>query len=414
MKQKDWTQQLRQQLADHEEVAPEGLWADIETTLEQQSKRPVPLAGWRRWTIAAAVIGFVAGGSYLLWPSSESIVDEPSLTAQNLCLDEKVEKHDDPVKNTPNLESVTKEVAIQQKSLAQQFKPKHQTASALQQTEVPLHITLPQEDNPKQDFSTKQATDEQQESLASASNSFKETIKPTTAESSSTNIYPTPSTKHSNLPSKLSVRLYASNYSNDCNHSNQVQMSPQLLHKFTGNGTANSARQLAPVYLKGYKEQQHHYQPLSLGVTLDYALSQRWSVSTGVVYTWQRSEFIHTMPNQVISTEQKLQYVGIPLALHCRLWQYQQISFYCSAGIQADFNVDTQVCTNGIEKTSEKDCCQWSVGGSLGVAYNFLPQLSLYVEPGAKHYFDNGSHLQNFFKDKPTSFNLQLGVRLHF
>ena len=28
-----------------------------------------------------------------------------------------------------------------------------------------------------------------------------------------------------------------------------------------------------------------------------------------------------------------------------------------------------------------------------------------------KYYFDNGSRVQNFFKDKPTNFNLQLGLR---
>ena len=58
-----------------------------------------------------------------------------------------------------------------------------------------------------------------------------------------------------------------------------------------------------------------------------------------------------------------------------------------------------------------KDRMQWSIGGSLGVQYNILPQLGVYAEPGVRHYFDNGSNVSNFFKDKPTAMSLQLGMR---
>jgi hypothetical protein len=54
---------------------------------------------------------------------------------------------------------------------------------------------------------------------------------------------------------------------------------------------------------------------------------------------------------------------------------------------------------------------QWSVNTSLGIEYDIIPQLGIYIEPGLKHYFDNGSRIENFFKDKPTNFNLQVGVR---
>ena len=37
----------------------------------------------------------------------------------------------------------------------------------------------------------------------------------------------------------------------------------------------------------------------------------------------------------------------------------------------------------------------------------------LYAEPGVKYYFDNGSRVVNFFKDKPLNLNLQVGLRLN-
>ena len=60
-----------------------------------------------------------------------------------------------------------------------------------------------------------------------------------------------------------------------------------------------------------------------------------------------------------------------------------------------------------------RDGLQFSVQGALGIEYDVIPQLGIYVEPGVKHYFDNGSSVKTFFKDKPNSFNLQIGLRLN-
>ena len=42
-----------------------------------------------------------------------------------------------------------------------------------------------------------------------------------------------------------------------------------------------------------------------------------------------------------------------------------------------------------------------------------IPQLGVYVEPGVRYYIDNGSRIENYYKDKPVSFSLQLGLRLN-
>ena len=68
---------------------------------------------------------------------------------------------------------------------------------------------------------------------------------------------------------------------------------------------------------------------------------------------------------------------------------------------------------DGLDQEIEKDRVQWSIGGALGVQYNIIPQLGLYAEPGIKYYFDNGSHIRNYFKYRPTNFNLQIGLRLN-
>ena len=67
----------------------------------------------------------------------------------------------------------------------------------------------------------------------------------------------------------------------------------------------------------------------------------------------------------------------------------------------------------GVDYPAYRDRWQFSVHGAAGVEYDVIPQLGIYAEPGVKYYFNNGSNVSTFFKDKPTSFNLQLGLRLN-
>ena len=50
--------------------------------------------------------------------------------------------------------------------------------------------------------------------------------------------------------------------------------------------------------------------------------------------------------------------------------------------------------------------------GAIGGAYHFTPSLSVYVEPGVSYYFDNHSNVMNVYKDRPTSFSLNVGLRI--
>ena len=71
MKQDEWTQRLRDHLADFEAPVPDDLWEKIEAHLpnelvaEDTKSRMIPL--WVRWTAAAAMVGLLIGTTALLW-----------------------------------------------------------------------------------------------------------------------------------------------------------------------------------------------------------------------------------------------------------------------------------------------------------------------------------------------------------
>ena len=96
-----------------------------------------------------------------------------------------------------------------------------------------------------------------------------------------------------------------------------------------------------------------------------------------------------------------------------KVWGYKGLSVYATAGVQADYNVKAHMEQEGVDYPVSRDGWQFSVQGSVGIEYDVIPQLGFYVEPGVKRYFNNGSSVRTFFKDKPTSLNLQVGLRVN-
>ena len=210
--------------------------------------------------------------------------------------------------------------------------------------------------------------------------------------------------------------IYAANDLGTYQHANGVLMSREMLAQYyakTRGDTDNIPEGTPPVYLYNYEERQKHYQPVSFGLTAKIPISSGLSVSSGLVYTRLRSDFTNIVGGYPLYKKQTLHYLGIPLSVQYHLWGYKGLKVYASAGGQVDFCVDTKVVMSGTEVSTDKDRPQWSVQGALGVQYNVIPLLGIYVEPGVKHYFNNHSYVRNFFKDKPTNFNLQIGLRLN-
>jgi hypothetical protein len=209
----------------------------------------------------------------------------------------------------------------------------------------------------------------------------------------------------------VSLNLYASGGAKGVAQANGVLMSPSMLQNFALSRASRADD--SQVYLAGYEAREHHDRPLSFGLTASYQLVPRLSVSTGLVYTKLNSEFVTVMRQDRVTRHQRLHYMGIPLNLRYDFWRWRGLSIYGSAGMQADWNVSAKADTDGIEQEQvEKDRLQWSAGGSLGIQYDVLPPLGVYVEPGFRYYFDNGSNVKTYFKEHPADFSLQLGVRL--
>ena len=403
MKQDQWTQQLHDKLAEHEMAAPDDLWADIEAALEQVPVSPLHreksrFVALRRWTAAAAV-ALLLGGGYLWFRQSTTALQTNSKETANI--EETTNK--ERAADKPKQETIVEEQPKLLAKLETRKKTKTNTITKAVTETPPIEPIAPPDEMSGEEPQAIPATpaEEKPERHITADDSYRR---------------PQEITIRREKKQHVTLGLYAMNGLGSQSNSNPVQMADALVKRYENlyaNSNIQAARISEPVYLTGFEERQHHHRPIAYGLTLGYPLSEKLSLNTGIVYTKLFSEFTQVMRSMQIQREQTLHYVGVPLNLTYRIWASHGFKTYLSAGTAAYWNVRTRLVTEGVNQQLGKDRLQWSLNGSLGLQYDVVPQIGIYVEPGLSYYPDNGSRLQNYFKDKPTTLNLQLGLRVN-
>lgn len=170
------------------------------------------------------------------------------------------------------------------------------------------------------------------------------------------------------------------------------------------------------------KTEARHYRPVKLGMSVSYNIDSRWSVQTGLTYSQLSSDFIYSNGNSntTHSVKQRLHYVGIPINASYSLYRKKRINLYVTAGGEVEKLVKgeaTQRIENTVSpninsvKINEKPSV-FSVNAALGGEFLFSKDISVYAEPGVSYHFNNGSNIENSYKDKPTNINLSIGIRV--
>ena len=145
-----------------------------------------------------------------------------------------------------------------------------------------------------------------------------------------------------------------------------------------------------------------HYMPVSFAASLNWEVSERWNIGTGLRYSYLRSDILQ---NKYVS-KQKIHYLGIPLKASYTFWDSRFINAYVSAG--ALFEMPLAAHIDG-KKIDAPD--QWSAGAGIGMQFEISRKLSIYVEPDLYYYFDTGSDIRTIRTDKPFSVTIPVGIR---
>lgn len=165
-----------------------------------------------------------------------------------------------------------------------------------------------------------------------------------------------------------------------------------------------------------------HKMPLSFGLSASRYLTDRWSLQAGLSYSYLVSEWT-TNKTYRAESEQRLHFLGVPVAVTYKIAEWNRFMFYTSAGGQVELNVAGKVCTDlyspveKLKSVTEKERMKepyFSVNARVGVSYPIIRFLSAYAEVGADYYFDNGSDVETIHSEKPFYVGLQLGFRFGF
>ena len=438
MSNQDWTSKLQDQLAGYQESVSHDLWAGIEQSLAQNniesvSSNPQTIVSessestdlhvgseakkdarvlhdsskvqknarivyFKRWSAAAAAVALLGiGGSYVYLHQEDVEKGNLQLAASQ---------------SAPSLV-----VSADLQSAASQ-KKKGNVLEKESENEISLLAENPEPAEPvSEDKATVSSTDHKaltrstdHHAAAYASQSYhfekNEEVSGWSMQLYAENL----------TPSLGGVNSDASGGYNDFSYGTMAEPMPGVIPDPTAGGIYGEEYLLAS-YKAIQRNQQgnaKHHAPVSVGLQVAFGIAPRLSLSTGLVYTRTSSDFYPYAPGSSYNVHQVLHYVGIPVGLNYEFWQSGGFHAYVMAGAEADYNVKNDTEEEGVKKENAKrDRVQFSGKASLGAQYDITPKVGLYIEPGAKYYFDNGSHVENTFKDKKLNFNLQFGLRFN-
>lgn len=449
MSNKDWTSKLRDQMTDYQEPVKHDLWAGIAQSLAQNQ----PVAGengvpenhpvkrvekepkarvvtLKRWSAAAAAVALLGiGGSYVYLHQEDveqgnaqlaSLASSEASSASSAASSSLSASSSSHSKQVPLLAADNKSA---------DSKSRQKTASSAASLLSSDYVSVPVQ-------SAAPMNDEGETMVAVASDEAPLVAsKYKSAESAQSQAEPNSSSSYhfsrNSEVAGVSMKLYAENFGAGMGN---VNSGSNIVNRYSDSGvmadpmpgvypdpSVGGSNDVDYLMAAAYKALQKspqgkakHHAPVSVGMQIAFGVAPRLSLSTGVVYTRTSSDFYPYAPNNDYNVHQVLHYVGIPVGLNYELWSSGGFHAYVMAGAEAAYNVKNDTDEDGTKKEKTKrDRVQFSGKASLGAQYDISPNVGLYIEPGAKYYFDNGSDIENTFKDKKLNFNLQFGLRFN-
>lgn len=436
MKQEDdkWIKALRDRIDNYSEPVPKDVWASLEKELNIHPK--AKLYPFRRWVAAAASVALVilsSVGLYLLFsPADEymkNVAETISIEEPENLIVKQLEP--DAVISIDNADMQKPATRIAQAKAPVMNKDQFET----EETTI-SNNTLSEESATAEEANSEPVKDinrdDQQEPTEEVKNKL--SITPETDYQWSLPAKKT-KTKSNNWSATISMgntladanrttsgfdMLYKTKEQGVLSPSNSPVLFPSEALAHSENSSSQTRKQVFLSTLnQDVESERKHKTPISFGLSVRYSLSERFAIETGLMYTKLASEIKSGTASAYYREESKLHYLGVPIKGSWAFLNKKHIMLYLSAGgaVEKAISAKMQVTDNNNKSSEENldiDKLQWSISAALGAQYNISNHFGVYVEPGIVHYFDDGSPIETIRKEKPTNFNLQLGLRLTY
>lgn len=351
----EWIKEMQQKMAGYEHPAPELPWDKVDRVLSANKSRSARQL-WLKRLAAAAVLLLIAGVGYWGFLHEET-QQSHSITAS--AEKQSLDAYEEQPEEQADMAPVTSDVILKK------TRPQHALVAMSEPEEVTPASTS---DTISSSASTEQKQPEAVERKEKPSESPRHVIYPSDLRD----------LKHS--VNRLTAQVYMSS-----------TMTGGRTEPFRQQGIPSNMREVSANY---------HHQPVRLGLSLRYRLNDHWSIESGLLYTHLSSDITIIEDGISTVTEQRLNYIGLPLNVSYNLWKSRYFGLYVTAG-------------STIEKSLDASPWQFSVSGAVGAEYKLTNFFSLYAEPGIGYYFKDGSSTPTIYQDQPLNFNLSFGLRFN-
>lgn len=191
-------------------------------------------------------------------------------------------------------------------------------------------------------------------------------------------------------------------------------------------------------YLKDENENYKlaHKQPISIGVTATKKLTDKFSLETGLMFTYLSSKITSTSSIK-IEEKQTFGYLGIPIYINYEFYRLNKAKFYISLGammqkdiygkytssfvlgdelLEADArNIDVVYAEpRYLKKNISQSNWQFSTHMNIGVTYPVYRRIYFYSQIGGAYYFDANNEYRTIYSDRKFQLDLNLGLRFDF
>ena len=401
----DWTERLRHKLEGHKQTPPAGLWEGISEQMglpKEPVRRTIFMGRWR-WVAAAAIVASIGFLVFHDW-NKDKLPDNQIAHIER-------EKH-----TTPRIDKVTPIEEPKEVLLAKVDKPYKERrvkesvpAGIVNVAEATTDTLLPQPTEQREQSQTCLNYAESLERKTIGQPEDEVVVQEEKQQLTATHQQqPDLVTEHPLTQTQSSV----SHTSRSQRWSLGVEASGGLLaaqtfqregrlyyanaYPFYG-APGKTEANVVPYTITDYVSK--HYLPVRFGISLQYQLTSRLSLLSGVNYTYLYSRFSISLYDNLV-TDQRLHYLGVPLGVKCQLWSNRHFQVYVSGHAM-------------LEKCLNERPWQWSAFAAAGAEYLPTHQFGLYLQPSLGYYFKDGTSLQHYYKKHPLAPSIEFGLRLH-
>ncbi len=415
----DFDLELKRMLQDAEEAVPSRVWDAVSGELDRRDRRKVVTLGWWRAAACVAAAAAVLSGIFIFTGRERAL--EPVRTADVV---EEVRKADVPAAEAvPDIE----EQIAASSGAALASVPEQAVRRPAAPASVPSAVTpsdsfvpvaeevtgapevVPEEVEAAPEAAV--AAAEQEVKVVENKDNTRQEKPVTTFNPADPFAWEYEEETAPSLSDRMSFGLSGNAMTNDFNGTSIRQL----------RSPASGIKSRTGIEEKGSSS---YAIPLTVGASVRFNLTDRWSVGTGLnwsllsntfngTYTEVESDMIRSINSEIVHD---IHYIGIPVNVYFNILNSGNLHFYAWGGGTAERGISNRyrIKSDAGDIFYKEDISgiQWSAAGGLGLEFLVGKHLGLYLDPSARYYFDCGQP-SSIRTKHPFMLNYEVGVRFN-